>query len=148
MIARVLFVCTGNICRSPTAEAVFRHMVEAAGLAGRIEADSAGTHGYHLGEAPDPRAVEHGARRGYDLAPLRARTVDRQDFQDFDLLLAMDRAHLAWLQRLAPQGLAHKAKLFLDFAPGIHPLDMPDPYYGEAEDFEYVIDLAEAAAKG
>src|SRR5690606_21957555 len=103
VLTRVLFVCTGNICRSPTAEGVFRHLLREAGMDGRIGADSAGTHGYHVGEAPDRRTVACARRRGIDLSGLRARRVRAGDFEDFDLILAMDRGHLARLRELAPE---------------------------------------------
>src|SRR5688572_17074702 len=114
----VLFVCTGNICRSPTAEAVFKHCVEEAGLAARIVSDSAGTHDYHVGEAPDPRTQAAARRRGYELCELRARRVRKDDFERFDYVLAMDEANLRTLERLCPQEHAHKLKLFLDFGGG------------------------------
>jgi low molecular weight protein-tyrosine phosphatase len=143
----VLFVCTGNICRSPTAEAVFVRCVEKAGLAGTIVSDSAGTHDYHVGEPPDPRAQAAGKRRGYDLAQLRARRVRRDDFERFDYVLAMDEGNLRQLERLCPREHAHKLKLFLDFG-GASPREVPDPYYGGPEAFERVLDLVEGAAQG
>ncbi len=102
---RILFVCTGNICRSPTAEAVARHFISTGGLEGRIEVDSAGTQGYHVGEAPDPRTRKAAQLRGYDLSALRARKLDPFDFQRFDLLLAMDRGHLETMRRLCPRSI-------------------------------------------
>lgn len=143
----VLFVCTGNICRSPTAEGVFKHCVEKAGLVARITSDSAGTHDYHVGEAPDPRAQAAARRRGYELGELRARRVHREDFERFDYVLAMDEANLRQLERLCPREHAHKLKLFLDFADGA-PREVPDPYYGGADGFERVLDLVEKAAQG
>jgi protein-tyrosine phosphatase len=145
---RILFVCTGNICRSPTAEAVFRHLVEAEGLAGRVEADSAGTHGYHVGEPPDERSQAVAARRGYSMAGQVARRVAPDDFEAFDLILAMDRGHLRILEGMAPPHAADKVRLFLDFAPGAGLSDVPDPYYGGAQGFEQVLDLIEAASRG
>ena len=144
----VLFVCTGNICRSPTAEAVFRACVEKAGLANAITVDSAGTHGYHVGDAPDPRAIEHGRRRGYDLSRLRARRIDGGDFENFDLLIACDRGHHKILKRLAPPDAGDRVVMFLDYAPELGLSDVPDPYYGSARDFEHVLDLVERAADG
>lgn len=145
---RVLFVCTGNICRSPTAEALFRHHLAADGLADLHAADSAGTHGYHIGEPPDPRTVAVARARGYDLSALRARQVTKKDFNDFDLLLAMDQGHYNALLALAPKGAEDKVKLFLDYAPGCGFSDMPDPYYGGPADFERVLDLCEQGVRG
>jgi len=142
----VLFVCTGNICRSPTAEGVLRRLAHEAGLA--LEVDSAGTHDYHVGELPDERAVAHAQRRGYDLARLRARRIERGDFERFDLVLGMDRGHLRLLERLCPPGQRGKLGLLLDFAPALGERDVPDPYYGGPEDFERVLDLVEAATRG
>lgn len=145
---RVLFVCTGNICRSPTAEGVFRKLVAEAGLAGRIASDSAGTHGYHVGEPPDLRTQAAARRRGYDLSGLRARKVAREDFHRFDLLLAMDREHHDILGRLAPPSAGHKVQLMMGFARGAAHDEVPDPYYGGPEGFELVLDLLEDAAAG
>ncbi len=144
---RVLFVCTGNICRSPTAEGVFRHMVEAEGLAGEVETDSAGTRGYHIGEAPDPRTIKAAAARGFDLSTLRARRVHPEDFHQFDLILAMDREHLADLQALRPKNARAEVKLLLDYHPDKTLRDVPDPYYGDRADFEHVLDLVERASE-
>lgn len=144
----VLFVCTGNICRSPSAEGVFQHLVDTAGLGEHIEVDSAGTHDYHAGEPPDRRSQQAAARRGYNLSHLRAREVDRADFQRFDYLVAMDQGHYRYLRALCPRGLDHKVKLFLDFAPHLNLKDVPDPYYGGAHGFENVLDLIEEAARG
>jgi protein-tyrosine phosphatase len=145
---RILFVCLGNICRSPTAEVVFREVAarEAPDLV--IQVDSAGTAGYHIGAPPDPRTREAAARRGYDLSPLRARIVQPEDFERFDLILAMDRENLAALRRRAPQGLHERVRLFLEFAPELATSDVPDPYYGGPNGFEEVLDLVEAAAHG
>jgi protein-tyrosine phosphatase len=147
-MVRVLFVCTGNICRSPTAEGVFRFQVDAAGLGGWIEADSAGTHGYHVGEPPDSRTIRAAGRRGYRLEALRARQVAAADFADFDLILAMDRGHQRDLRRLAPGGGRAEIGLFLDYAPDLGLRDVPDPYYGGAQGFEQVLDLCEAGCRG
>jgi protein-tyrosine phosphatase len=146
----VLFVCTGNICRSPTADGVFRHRVRTAGLAATIRVDSAGTHDYHVGAAPDARAQAHAIRRGYDLSTLRARQVTRGDFDAFDLILAMDRDHLRFLRRIAPDGYAG-LRLFMTYASDAEPSsapDVPDPYYGGADGFERVLDMIERAADG
>ena len=145
---RVLFVCTGNICRSPTAEGVFRRFVEQAGLAGRIGMDSAGTHGYHIGEPPDPRAQAAASARGYDLSDLRARRIAREDFQRFDLVLAMDRDHHAILTRYAPPSAGHKLRMMMEFARRFRADEVPDPYYGGPDGFELVLNLVEDAAEG
>jgi protein-tyrosine phosphatase len=144
----VLFVCTGNICRSPTAEGVLRKLAADAGLAHRIRVDSAGTHGYHVGEAPDARAQAHARRRGYDLSDLRARRFSREDFHTFDLILAMDREHHAILARLAPSSAGQKLRLMLEFARRPGGDEVPDPYYGGPDGFELVLDLIEDAAEG
>ncbi|MFQ5774824.1 MAG: low molecular weight protein-tyrosine-phosphatase [Kiloniellaceae bacterium] len=150
--ARVLFVCTGNICRSPTAEAVLRKMAADAGLAGRIECDSAGTHAWHAGLAPDPRAVRAGAERGYELVSLRARRLSEDDFRAFDLIIAMDRGHDSHLEARRPaDGAAAGVRLLLDFAPeaaAAHAGDVPDPYHGGPADFEHALDLIEAGVRG
>jgi low molecular weight protein-tyrosine phosphatase len=140
MTLRVLFVCTGNICRSPTAEAVFRALAEREGVGGSIEAESAGTGDWHVGEVPDPRARTAAAARGYDLEPLRASQLSAADFERFDLLIAMDRTHLRALERLRPDGARGRVRLFLD-------RDVPDPYYGETTDFEEALDLIEDGAR-
>jgi protein-tyrosine phosphatase len=144
----VLFVCTGNICRSPTAEGVFKRLVVGAGLAEAIFSDSAGTHAHHVGEPPDPRTLQAAARRGYDLGALRGRQVALRDFAQFDYVLAMDEANLRHLEYLCPALQSHKLRLFLDFAPAIGVREVPDPYYGGAQGFERVLDMAEQAARG
>jgi protein-tyrosine phosphatase len=144
----VLFVCTGNICRSPTADGVMRRMVRDAGLAHDVRVDSAGTHDYHVGEPPDARAQEHARRRGYDLSGLRARQVVLEDFESFELILAMDRGHLAILRGIAPPPHRHKLRLFMEFAKGWQVEEVPDPYYGGPAGFERVLDMVEAAARG
>ena len=143
----VLFVCLGNICRSPTAEAVFRARVEAAGLADSIRIDSAGTGDWHIGKAPDKRMQAAAARRGYDLAPLRARQVRPQDLTEFDYVLAMDNANLNDLRALAP-GAPVQPALFLAFHPQQQGGEVPDPYYGGEEGFETVLDMVEVASEG
>ena len=146
---RVLMVCMGNICRSPTAEGVLRAKLERAGLQGRVAVDSAGTHGYHTGEAPDPRAIHHAALRGYDIAPLRARPVQAGDFGRFDRILAMDADNLEWLLRRAPQGLEGRVGLLMSHARRHAAVrHVPDPYYGAPAGFEHVLDLVEDACDG
>ena len=147
-MVKVLFVCTGNICRSPTAEGVFRRMVEDTGLDGRISADSAGTEGFHIGESPDSRSAQAARARGYPIDDLRARQVRPRDFESFDLILAMDRGHLGQLRRLCPPELAGRVKLFLDYAPWAGTRDVPDPYYGGPGGFTRVLDLIEAGCRG
>ena len=139
---KVLFVCTGNICRSPTAAAVFAHFVGQAGLEQAIQVESAGTHDYHAGKPPDPRAQAHARRRGYDLSGLRARQVRRRDFGEFDHIVAMDRGHLELLRSQCPA--EHQPKLRLL----INGRDVPDPYYGGPEGFDRVLDLVEAGCLG
>lgn len=144
----ILFVCMGNICRSPTAEGVFRHMARQAGLEERFEIDSAGTHAYHVGKAPDARAQEAARRRGYDLSGLRGRQVCQADFANFDLLLAMDRDNQQNLLHVCPPELRHKIRLLLEFSRGFEEKEVPDPYYGGAQGFERVLDMVEDAARG
>jgi len=181
----VLFVCMGNICRSPTAEGVFRRKVREAGLEDRVIVDSAGTHGYHVGSPPDARSQETAARRGYDLSRLRARKFEADDCQRFDYVLAMDRGNYNRIVQTCRAGGAHRAgvrhghgeheaglhaghgqgdhgaglgapardgyanvRMFLEFAPYLREREVPDPYAGSDEGFEYVLDLIEAAADG
>jgi len=145
---KILFVCLGNICRSPTAEGVLRTLAarEAPELA--IEVDSAGTAGYHVGEPPDARTRAAAARRGYRLDSLRARVVEPADFERFDLILAMDQENLRVLQRRAPAQAHERLRLFLEFAPQRDVREVPDPYYGGPNGFEEVLDLVEEAARG
>ena len=144
---RILFVCMGNICRSPTAEGVFRHYVSEAGLAELIEIDSAGTHAYHVGEPPDKRAQQAAARRGFSLEDIRARRVAPEDFERFHHIIAMDQDNLVMLQEQAEAGQREKIRLFLEFASGPE-TEVPDPYYGGATGFERVLDLVEDASRG
>lgn len=138
----------GNICRSPTAEAVFRHYVEQAGVSERIHIDSAGTHDYHIGDAPDARTQRAAQLRGYDMSALRGRQVEAEDFRRFDYVLAMDEANLTILQRLRPRDTQSHLDLFLKFAGRYAEREVPDPYYGGADGFERVLDLVEDAADG
>lgn len=144
----VLFCCMGNICRSPTAEAVFRHYVEKEGLAEHIHIDSAGTHDYHIGEAPDARTQRAAKQRGYDMSRLRGRQVAAEDFARFDYVLAMDEANLSILKRLRPRDAQSHLGLFLEFAEKHREREVPDPYYGGADGFEKVLDMVEDAANG
>ncbi|NML45797.1 low molecular weight phosphotyrosine protein phosphatase [Ramlibacter sp. G-1-2-2] len=144
----VLFVCMGNICRSPTAEGVFRHLVRQAGLQDRIHADSAGTIDYHVGSPPDQRSAQHAATRGYDLSDLRARQVQPVDFVRFDLICAMDWENLQTLQEDCPAELQHKLRRLMEFAPPGWSEVVADPYYGGKQGFESVLDHIEAACAG
>lgn len=148
MKVKVLFVCMGNICRSPTAEAVFRRYVEQAELAAHIHIDSAGTHDYHIGAAPDPRTQQAARQRGYDMSKLRGRQVEVADFARFDYVLAMDMANLSILERLCPHDAQSHLGLFLEFAARHVEREVPDPYYGGADGFERVLDMVEDAAAG
>jgi len=143
---RVLFVCMGNICRSPTAEAVFRRTVDKAGLGDTIECDSAGTHDYHIGEPPDQRAQLAASRRGYDMSNLRGRKVAPTDFERFDYVVAMDRRNFSLLENLCPPEYAGKLKLYCDFDDNFAGCEVPDPYYGGAHGFEQVLDMIEAVS--
>jgi protein-tyrosine phosphatase len=145
---KVLFVCMGNICRSPTAHGVFQALVEREGLAHLIEVDSAGTHAAHVGQPPDQRAQKTALRRGCDLGRQRARRAKKEDFQRFDYILAMDQDNYRNLQMLAPPGAEEKLALFLDFAPALEIREVPDPYYGGRDGFERVFDMVEEAAQG
>ena len=145
---RVLFVCLGNICRSPTAEGVFRHQVSALGLERYIEIDSAGTGAWHVGNPPDIRAQQTARQRGIDLSSLRARQVTKNDFEYFDTIIAMDRNNQTDLCRLADSQYHEKIHLFLQFAPGISEDEVPDPYYGHGDGFSRVFDMIEVAGDG
>ena len=145
---KILFVCTGNICRSPTAEGVARRWLAMQGMGGEVTVDSAGIQGAHAGEAPDPRAQTAALRRGYDLSRLRGRKVRPADFDDFDLLLAMDRDHYHHLHDLAPNGAKHKVKMFMSYARNLRRDEVPDPYYGGYAGFDAVLDMCEDAVAG
>ncbi len=145
---KVLFVCMGNICRSPTAEGVFRHLVKQQGHDHWIKTDSAGTHAYHVGEQPDPRAQQTARKRGIELSDLRARKAIEQDFHHFDYVLAMDHDNFRILEQLSPEEHRQRLHLFLDFSRDYEEKEVPDPYYGGAQGFEYVFDLVESASRG
>ncbi len=148
-MTRILFVCTGNICRSPTAEGVARYFIATAGVGGHIEVDSAGTQGYHVGEAPDPRTQKFARQRGYDLSGLRARKLEPYDFQEFDMLLAMDRGHLETMRRLCPPVYQSRLGLLMQFdASGQFGDEVPDPYYGGPRGFDLVLDMCEHGVRG
>ena len=142
---KILFVCTGNICRSPTAEGVLRSRVEAAGLSDKVMIDSAGTHGYHVGDAPDPRSVIAAKKRGIHIDGLRARQIAPGDFREFDLILGLDYEHVQHLRRMAPEDATARTDLFLEYAGATREKEVPDPYYGDQHHFEYVLDLIESA---
>lgn len=147
-MVKVLFVCMGNICRSPTAQGVFQHLVEQHDLDSRIEIDSAGTHAYHVGEPPDRRAQKTALDRGVDLSRQRARRVQVGDFEYFDYVLAMDSDNLANLVELCPPSHREKVKLFLEYSEHFDERDVPDPYYGAVMGFERVLDMVESASAG
>lgn len=148
MSFRVLLVCMGNICRSPTAEGVIRKYIKNNGLGDIVEVDSAGTHGYHVGEAPDSRTQRAASARGYNLTQLRARKVARQDLDYFDLILAMDKSNLDNLWRMATPEQKERIKLFMDYAKNFDDDEVPDPYYGLGHGFDLVLDMVEDAAQG
>jgi protein-tyrosine phosphatase len=144
---RVLFVCLGNICRSPTAEGVLRSVAAREAPALALQIDSAGTADYHIGSPPDPRSQSAALKRGIDIGGLRARQVGADDFERFDLILAMDRENLRELQAIKPRGARTSPQLFLDYAPELALREVPDPYYRDADAFEQVLDLCTAASR-
>ena len=145
---KVLFVCMGNICRSPSPEGVFRDMVERKGFSAQIMTDSAGTGDWHVGNPPDPRAQKAALDRGVDISDLRARKVRAKDFIEFDYVLAMDRSNYAKLQQICPPGYEDRLYMFLSFYPDSPEEEVPDPYFGGADGFDYVLDLIEKASEG
>ena len=145
---KVLFVCTGNICRSPTAEGVFRHLVNERGFANQIHADSAGIGSWHVGDPPDPRSTETALARGIDIRDQRARKVRPYDFEEFDLLLAMDHGHYDAMNRGCPPELLQRIRMLMDYAPDTGTRDVPDPYYGKGDGFAHVYDMIAAASRG
>lgn len=147
-VVKVLFVCMGNICRSPMAEGVFRQLISDEKLTHLISTDSAGTHAYHIGEPPDRRAQATAQQRGVTIDDLRARKVAIKDFSEFDYLLAMDKENLQNLQAICPPALKERIFLFLSFAPHLKYKEVPDPYYGGQDGFEQVFDLVTAASQG
>ena len=147
-MVKILFVCMGNICRSPTAEGVLRHFLRQNNLDGRVEVDSAGTHGYHVGESPDARTQRAAASRGYDLSEMRARKVAPQDLDYFDLILAMDHNNIEVLKRICPPEKYERLGLFMSYAKNFDDNEVPDPYYGLGHGFDMVLDMVEDAAQG
>ncbi|SCA56325.1 putative Protein-tyrosine-phosphatase [Candidatus Terasakiella magnetica] len=147
-MVKVLFVCLGNICRSPTAEGVFRELVSQKGLKSQIVTDSAGTGDWHVGKAPDSRAQKAAEARGYDLSDLRGRQAKSKDFMDYDYVLAMDHNNYADLQTICPSGYEERLHMFLSFDPDSPEVEVPDPYFGGPAGFDYVLDLVEEASEG
>ena len=145
---QILFVCMGNICRSPTAEGVFRKMISTSSLAGRVDIDSAGTGASHLGLPPDVRAIELAERNGYDISALRARQVGPSDFERFDYIIAMDEMNVRTLKGFCPTRYAHKIELLLDYGGEDDEHEIPDPYYGSMRDFEHAMELIEEGCRG
>jgi protein-tyrosine phosphatase len=145
---KVLFVCLGNYCRSPTAEGVFRQLLKTEAPELPVDVDSAGTAGYHIGSAPDPRSQRAALRRGIDLSGLRGRQISPRDFADFDFILAMDRDNLRDLEAMRPKNSRARVQLFMDYAPETGRSEVPDPYCGDAAAFEEVLDLTTAASRG
>jgi len=147
-VYRVLLVCLSNICRSPTAEGVLKHYIKINGLNSKVEVDSAGTHGFHVGEPPDPRTLRAALARGYNLSQMRARRVAPQDIEYFDLILAMDKSNVEALKRIARPELWGRIRLFMDYARNFDDDEVPDPFYGLGHGFDLIIDMVEDAAAG
>ncbi len=145
---KILFVCMGNICRSPTAEGLFRELLSREGLVHRVEVDSAGTHAYHVGHCPDHRAQKTARNRGIDISDLRARRIAERDFEHYDYIVAMDRDNYRCLEDICPPQLQGKLRLLLHYAPHLQTDEVPDPYYGGASGFERVIDVVDAGLAG
>jgi len=145
---KVLFVCMGNICRSPTAHGVFEALIEREGLTDHIEVDSAGTHSYHINKAPDPRSQKTALSRGLDISHQRARQAESNDFTQYDYVLAMDQDNYHALCAICPEGMENKLELLMDYAPDSRMREVPDPYSGGPQGFEKVFDMVEAAAEG
>ena len=145
---RVLLVCLGNICRSPTAEVVFRSKIDKAGLSGCVDIVSCGTAGYHIGDPPDSRSQAAAKDRGYDMSVLRGRQIQNDDFEFFDFILAMDESNLYELKQYCPKQYIAKLELFLTYAGSYQETEVPDPYYGGQQGFSHVLDLVEDASRG
>ena len=148
VVVKVLFICMGNICRSPTAEGVFRSIVENAGLRDEIEIDSVGTGSWHVGDPPDRRSQEAAAKRGIDISHQRSRQINQDDIVEFDYLVAMDRSNIDNLEHMVTPEMAQKLSRFLEFAPKLSHSDVPDPYYGGPGGVDMVLDLVEEASYG
>ena len=144
----ILFVCTANICRSPTAEGVLKKFLSERKVADRFQVDSAGTHDFHVGKPPFPLAMQHAKLRGYDLTHMIARRVRGDDFDNFDVILGMSREHISSLRQIAPTRCKHKIELFLDYGDKFHGKDVPDPYGGQPKDFDLVLDMVEDGCRG
>lgn len=144
----ILFICMGNICRSPSAEGFFARALQYSDYKDRVSIDSAGTHSYHIGQAPDPRAVDIASNFGVDISKLRARKVRKSDFDDYDLMIAMDSGNLANLKAIRPSGSTARLKMMMKFHPDGHPEDVPDPYYGGIDGFTYMCELLDSATAG
>ena len=145
---KILFVCMGNICRSPSAEGFFVNALQRSDLREQVSTDSAGTHGYHVGHSPDPRAIKTAADFGVDISDLRARKVSESDFDEFDLIIAMDSSNVADLEKIRPDNSKAALKKMMDYHPDKRPQDVPDPYYGGMDGFTYMCELLESSTQG